>query len=499
MKKAVILIFLFSAIALRLHAQPVPPASYRSSFHQIAALKFEETAAYFESVEGDVLDKAYRYHLHDYMDFLKVFISEDEAVFDEALERRSDYIDFWEELPASFPARDFFIGDTYLRWALLRMKFNQKVRAAWELNKAYRYLTDNVLNYPDYYPAVADLGAVEVLIGTVPEQYNWIMNLLDFKGTIDGGKARIQEVLDVAQKSPQWGFLEKPTLFMLSFIDMNMSSEVDRKLISRLEEMDEQGEIVSQPLMMFFYADLLQKQYRNDEALRVLSYYEAENEQFPFYFLYYMKGLAQLYKLDAQCLESFGVFTDHFEGMHYLKSAYQKKAWYHLLQGDTLKYWREMSQAGTVGNSLIGADELADKEADRSKVPNRLLLKSRLLFDGGYFEKAYTALTTSQFSPENTRELTEFDYRMGRVLHLQEAYESAIQYYKKTYAEGKHLEAYYAANAMLMTGRIFIRIGNFTEAKRAFEACLDMSGFDYQFSIHQKARAGLSKIEHQKK
>ena len=479
--------------------QAVSPEEYRSCFNTISRLHFDEAKSYLETNKEAPLLDAYRYHLRDYRAFLKIFLDENRNDFDEALEKRDEYLDFWEGLPDSFPGKEYFIGDSYLRWSMLRMKFNQKIRAGWELNKAYRNLSASVEKHPDYYPAVADLGIMEVFIGTVPDRYQWVMNLLNFEGTIPQGKEKIYKVLQVSRENDQWAYLEKPTLFMLSFVEMNTSEKVDDKLMNRLFAMDKAGEVAQEPLIIFLYADLLQKEYQNERALEILNYYNPEKDEVKFHYLYYMKGLSQLYRFDRECLKSFDLFTDNFSGLHFLKSAYQKKAWFYLLHQDSVRYFNEMQYVLEEGAAMTGADKQALKEAEGGNVPHADLLRARLLFDGGYFKDALKVLNESILPLENLSERTEFDYRKGRVLHMLGQYEEAINNYLRAYASGQELEDYFAANAMLMTGRIYLKLQETEKAESAFERCLDLSGFDYQYSIHQKARAGLAEAENTKK
>lgn len=493
----------FSLILLLLPAlaklQDVSPEEYRNCFKTISRLHFADAKNYLETKKEGPFQDAYRYHLKDYRAFLKIFLDENRDDFDKALEKRDEYLDFWEELPDSFPGKDFFIGDSYLRWSMLRMKFNQKMRAGWELNKAYRNLSASVEKHPGYYPAVADLGIMEVLIGTVPDRYRWVMNLLNFEGTISQGKKKIYKVLHVSLESEQWSYLEKPTLFMLSFVEMNTSDKVDERLMNRLLEVDKAGEVEQEPLIIFLYADLLHKDNQNDRALEILNYYNPDKEEVRFHYLNYMKGLSQLYRFDRACLKSLDHFTANFDGLHFIKSAYQKKAWFYLLHQDTVRYLNEMQHVLKEGGAMTGADKQALKEAECGEIPHADLLRARLLFDGGYFNDALEVLKGSSQPLESLSESTEYDYRMGRILHMLGQYQEAINFYLRAYAEGQELEDYFAANAMLMTGRVYLKLQEAEKAEAAFERCLDLSGFDYQYSIHQKARAGIAEAENTKK
>ncbi len=469
------------------------PEAYRKNFTETLALQFSKTEPYLDKNTGG-LDLAYQYHLADYQNFLKAFIDEKDESYDYGLEKRDKYFEHWQSLYKGYPEREYFLGDSYLRWAMLQLKMNERFKAAFALNKAYRSLKKTVEQYPDYLPAKANLGVMEIFIGSVPEQYQWVMDLLNFEGSLESGNTKINEVLSQADKNPEDAWLKLPVLFMRSFIDISLTGKPNITALNHLAGMHENGTLARQPFMIFLYAGTLQKQQKNELALKVLSLYEAHNQEIPFYYLFYMKGLSQLYASDGKCLISFNRFLDNFEGKHYIKSAYQKKAWYFLLQGDTLSYKRNMQNVLDYGYELTGADEQAMDEAENANIPRVTLLESRLLFDGGYFSEALEVLT-SGFEPENTAQLTEFYYRKGRIYHETEKHSKALNYYEKAYTSGKNLDTYFAANAMLLSGRILTSQGKERAAVESFEKCLELSGFQYHYAIHQKARAGLAEIK----
>ena len=471
------------------------PEPYRKHFSETLALQFSKTDPYLEK-KSDGLELAYQYHLADYQNFLKAFINETDESYDYGLEKRDKYLEHWQSLYKGYPEREYFVGDSYLRWALLQIKMNKRFKAAFALNKAYRSLKRTAEQYPGYLPAKADLGALEIFIGSVPDQYQWVMELLNFEGSLESGNAKINEVLRRVDENPEDAWMKLPVLFMRSFIDINLTGKPNQLAMNHLSEMYEDETLARQPFMIFLYAGMLEKQQKNQRALQVLSLYDIDDQEIPFYYLYYMKGLSQLYALNNKCLVSFDRYLDNFRGKHYIKSAYQKKAWYFLLQGDTVSYKRNMQNVLDYGYDLIGADEQAMDEAENAAIPSATLLKGRLLFDGGYYSEALEVLN-SGFEAESAEQLTEYYYRKGRIYHETDSYDKALDYYEKAYSSGKSLETYYAANAMLLSGRILDSQGKNRAAVDAFNKCLELSGFQYQYAIHQKARAGMAETENE--
>ena len=69
-----------------------------------------------------------------------------------------------------------------------------------------------------------------------------------------------------------------------------------------------------------------------------------------------------------------------------------------------------------------------------------------------------------------------------------------IKRFEKSYELGKNTTNYYAPMSALQIGLIYEKQNRFEQAEIYFEKCLAMSNFDYERGIHQKAKAGVSRI-----
>jgi hypothetical protein len=63
-----------------------------------------------------------------------------------------------------------------------RLKFEQYPTAAYELVKAYKLLEENQKKFPDFTLNKKGLGLIHALLGAVPKEFNWILNLGGLKG-----------------------------------------------------------------------------------------------------------------------------------------------------------------------------------------------------------------------------------------------------------------------------------------------------------------------------
>jgi tetratricopeptide (TPR) repeat protein len=249
--------------------------------------------------------------------------------------------------------------------------------------------------------------------------------------------------------------------------------------------------------MIFIHADIYMKSGLNDQAISILSQYRQDPGEYPFYYLYYMLGLAKLNRQDADADRYLILFLKDFRGQNYIKSGYQKLGWFYFLNGNKEKFLEFTGKITTRGHNNVDADRQADKEAASHVVPNVFLLKSRLLFDGGYYERALQNLLGKNVMESLTsiKDLLEYTYRMGRIYQAMGDYTRALSCYEKTIKDGSSLSYYFAANAALQSGLIYEIKHDLVNAEREYRLCLSMNFDEYKTSLSQKARAGLKRIK----
>lgn len=207
-----------------------------------------------------------------------------------------------------------------------------------------------------------------------------------------------------------------------------------------------------------------------------------------------MLGMAKLYHLEADANVYLENYVNEFKGKTFLKAAYLKLAYHYLLHQNKEKYNYYLQEIPKHGNEITDEDKAAEKESKGSGSPNVYLLKSRLLFDGGYYNESYTSLIrANKIDFKTSKEQLEFIYRLGRIQHKKKNYNKAITYYQIALKNGASYPYYFSANAALNLGLIYEELENNVKAKYYFEQCLTMKNHEYQRSIDQKAKAGLKR------
>lgn len=466
------------------------------AYTAIINLKFDEGYKLIEQEKMNDPNNNIPYLLTNYIYFLTVFIGEEEAQFDKFEKLKDDILDRLKDGDKSSPYYKYSLAQVYLQWAFTRTKFKEYVSATFEINKAYRLLEKNNEEFPNFLPNLINLGLLHTLIGTVPDNYNWVKKMVGIEGTIDQGVNEILTVLNAAITQEKYSHYEAECLFYLSFIQMNLTTNKE-KALEYIDLIGNDSTDINNPLAIYAIARIYMSNGMNDEAIELLLSKPTGDEYFPFYYLDYLTGLAKLYRLDEDANQYFFTYVTNFKGMNYIKDSYQKIAWYYLVNNDMNKYMEYINKVNQYGYDIIDADKQAERESESETIPNVYLLKSRILFDGGYYEKALAAMTgyTGKDFLKNEKDSLEFTYRVGRIYHEWGKPDNSIPFYDKTIKNGFDSEYYYAANSALKLGNIYEDKGDYNKALYYYKEAQSMKNDEYKNSINQKAKAGIQRIE----
>lgn len=203
-------------------------------------------------------------------------------------------------------------------------------------------------------------------------------------------------------------------------------------------------------------------------------------------------GYAKLYHLEYQEAKThFELYTQNFKGKFYIKDAYQKISWINYLQGN-LKAAEDARKQIQKGATQSDADKQASKDAKNNYWPNLLLLKARLLNDGGYHIESFKLLagkTEDDF--DKIEDKLEFAYRSARIYDDLGRQDDAIRNYLITIKIGINRKEYFAARAALQIAQIYEQRGQTKLAIVYYQKCLDMEDHEYKDSLDQKAKSGI--------
>jgi tetratricopeptide (TPR) repeat protein len=491
----VFLILFVPTYSQKYHIDSLSLAAFREIFH----FRFSHAEALLEQEERVVPDNLIPVFISNYIDFFRLFIGENLAEFERLRENKIKRIRALEQGPKDSPYYRYCLAEVYLQWAFVRLKFGEYAMAGLEIRQAYLLLRENRRKYPDFIPNSTGLGVVYSLIGLIPDQYRWVADLIGLEGSVEEGFAEFTKVVQCNKGVPFHHLLQLEAGFFIALLDANIRKNEDEALpmLDKLKSDPVLGSFFESPLFIFAEANILIRLKKNDEAWNELSNYHWKKDTFPIWLMEYQKGLVSLNRLDTLARQYFNKFLMHFRGMNYIKSSYQKMAWIKLICNDTSGYREEIRKALTDGAAVLDEDKQAFSEATSGIIPALPLLKSRLLFDGGYYNRAIEVLISTSLYDyiRDRKDLTEYYYRLGRIYHEMGNINKAIEFYTRTLEIGKTIPHYFAANAALNLGNLYEQQGDYLTAASNYKLCLGLHYEEYETSIRQKAKAGLNRLK----
>lgn len=420
---------------------------------------------------------------------LELLITEDESkldTYESNWKKRVTQIKNSNSSPS--PYKDFFLAEMQLQWAFIYLKFDSELSAAWNLRQAYRLISTNHENYPDFLPNLKTLGLLHVLLGAIPEKYEWILSLFGMEGSIKNG---IDELETLVTSENMFQFEADILLQVVkAYVLQDKKSAV--KGLSRLLKNHDKN-----PLVKFLYASILIKNAESEKALKVLQTLNPiHGDHIQFYYIYYLLGEVYLQKgRFKKAIESYDTFIKNFEGTNFIKSAHYKTALGYLLDGNESAFESYVKKASQRGSKKVEGDKYAAKMAKSGQKPNSIILSIRLLSDGGYYQQADSIVrSVPEHYFKTPKDKVEFKYRQARLSHKTNAIKKASEQYKQVIEASGKSPWYFAPNSALQLGYIFRATGDNTSARKYFLKALSYNNHEYKSSIDNKAKIALSTL-----
>lgn len=460
----------------------------REAYNLVFALRLHEAAQVLAAIEQNDPGNLMAYYVADFIDFFNIFLDDNVALYQAAKSQRDLRLRLVTMGDASSPYFLFVQAEIYVHRALLRMKFQENFAAASDISQAFKLLKRNQRRFPGFAPNYKTLGVLKAAVGTIPEQYKWAVELLSsMEGTVsDGIKDLERALLDKDQLT----YRETQYLYMLALL--HFQNMPDQALAyGRTAGFKPDAHLLD----CFVLSHIAIKGGRSEAALQWLGSKPTAGESRVVAFLDLLYGTAKLQRLDKDADLLLSKFLDEYPGNNYRKEALQKLAWHHLVHDNPAAYKSYMDLCRFAGSAEIESDKYALKEAQTGVMPHPELLKARLLFDGGYYFKALEILEAIPVDRLSTACKLEHRYRSGRIFkEIGREYDALFQF-KMTISEGTSSTEYYACAAALQAGLLYEKNKDAANATHYYKTCLSLQPEDYRAGLHQKAKAGLSRLK----
>ena len=417
---------------------------------------------------------------------LELLITEDGEKYTEYEERFVQRLERKTKL--NIPDDLFLQAEIRMQWTFVYLKFGHEFDAALNLRQAYLTIEEIRKRFPGYQSIKKTSGLLEVVIGSVPQKYNWVLNLLGMEGSTKAGLEQLETVR----------LSDSPLAFEANLMHALIQGFLLQQPSIGIGEVDElKTRYPNNRLTLFLGSALAVKNNQGEHGLVMLDSLGKHSQGLPLAYADYLRGEIYLYKGEyLNSISSYRWFVNHYRGQNGVKDAYYKIGLCYWLNGNTNDAQAAFKQAKSLGKEASESDRYAARSLAEPELPNVKLTKARYAIDGGYYDKATQFLESVVPSDIPTkRDQVEFYYRQARLAHKQNDFASAKKIYLRTIDLNGEEPWYFAPNACLQLGYIAWAENDETLARNYFNKALSYNKHEYKNSIDSKAKSALAQIK----
>ncbi|HSC55005.1 MAG TPA: tetratricopeptide repeat protein [Phnomibacter sp.] len=462
-----------------------------AAYLQIISLKLQPAAKIVAAEKIADPNNLVPYFLENYIDFFTLFFNEDKKLYDVAKPMLDKRLSLMKEGPEQSPLTLFTQAIIHLQWAAIETKFNNKWNAGWHFKDAFKLAKYNSEKFPGFTPNKMITGPMQMVAATIPKSMRWLSSIMGINGTMQQGKTNLDYFLNA---NDAWAKLYRNEgIFYHCYLQYYLLNQPDDALAFIAQH---NLDVVNNHMFAYMAANLNLNSKKSWITQQIVNGRNTSPEYLKTPIWDFEMAYAKLYHLEPDAPVYFQRFLQNFKGDFYVKDAWLKLGYHYLVQGQTAQYKSCMQKVISEGNTASDADKRALKEAKLGIVPNLLLLKARLLSDGGFSNDALQLMQgTSSAQFTDMAEKLEYSYRLGRIYDELGQDDRAIKSYEITIAAGAERTEYFAARAALQCGMIFEKKGDKKTAAKYYARCIAMQDHDYEESIEQKAKAGQERCK----
>ncbi|MGF7230199.1 tetratricopeptide repeat protein [Arachidicoccus sp.] len=428
--------------------------------------------------------------LANYADFLTLIFNgspQEYATWKPLMEDRMNRLDRGDK---SSPWYGYCKATMNFQGAFIHLRFNEFVSGGFQFRKSFLQLKNNQSKFPQFKYNQILLGLEEAIIGSAPDSYKWITNLLGMRGSIRGGVSKLVNFLNHSDDNDT--HLKIETILYYCYLKFYLLE--DREQTWNYIN-DSKLDTKNNLLFAYMKANLALDDNKASLAEQTLQARNQSSAYLDVPLFNCQLGIALLDKMDENTVIYLKRFINEYKGSVFLKNAYQKLSYYYLIKGEiknALFYKQKILQTGSLE---VDADKYAQRYAKSPNFPNVLLLKAKLYCDGGYYTKALDELATQKPAELGSlAEKLEYYYRYGHICNLTGKKEAAISCYNETIKLGQESQEQFAARSALELAQLYENLGQKSKAIQDYSLCLSMKDHDFQSSIDQKAKSGMNRL-----
>jgi hypothetical protein len=489
-KRALLLICLL----LFFYTNSVFSQSYDKSliqaYHYVLDLDFRgEIPAFSLDTYQSTHDEAFQAYILNLKNTLELLLVHEPDKYKSYPREEKKYIHILNDLNKDDPYVNYLKIEFKVHRGLLKIKYGDRISGAFNLIQAFRNIRNFEEKYTGHIYTLKVSGLLNIILSLFPDQYDWILNMFQVDPDFTKGMNYLKELSESNSVFRREGIL----IYAISqsFYGDNSAEAV--------ETLKSHNLLFDKSLLFSYLLALSSTKNRNNKE--AIKYFD--------HCLNFGRSYLQIPAINYHRAESY-LKELNFNKASYLYDLYLTKPDGELLIKDSnyklynlafiygipdRDHEKYRTRVLSKGNLQTGADKYANNQLTSNYIPDSTLFISRLLFDGGYFNRSIETLSIRESSKfTKTEEKCEYYYRYARNYQLLKVYETSIDYYNKVLKIEGSEEFYFWGNAVLNLGHIYSSSGAYSKAREYYERALKYKGESYQNSIRTEAKAGLKKI-----
>ena len=259
-------------------------------------------------------ETAHQHYVVALAEALELLITEDGEKYTEYEDRFTNRLERRTRL--NVPDDLFLQAEIRMHWTFVYLKFGHEFDAALNLRQAYLTIEEIRNKFPKFKAINKTSGLLEVIIGSVPQKYNWVLSLLNMEGSTKTGLDELQAVR----------LSDSPLAFEASLIHALIQGFLLQQPGAASSEINALR--VTHPrnrLALFLGSALAMKNNQSEKALVMLDSLSRNSVGLPIYYSDYLRGEIYLFKGEyLNSISSYRWFINHYNGQNGVKDAYYK-------------------------------------------------------------------------------------------------------------------------------------------------------------------------------
>jgi tetratricopeptide (TPR) repeat protein len=463
-------------------AQSAKTHPEQQAFHLILDLRTSEARK--------VLDKIpppQSIYLASLAEMIELIVHEDPSLLSQYESNHDKRLEELARLKSESAEKMYVLAELRLQWSFVNLKFGHELQAAWQLRQSYLAAQSCRQKYPQYEPIRKTWGLLNLMLGSVPEKYQWVLRMLNLYGSVETG---MRELSRAARASGAYGTEAR---IILSLAQSYLLQQND----IAMHNMEILAQTQPHELVYFLAAAIALKSAQASKSQAFLDSLMKPGTSPVIPYTWYLRGEALLAAGNyPESAKSYQQFLQQYHGENFVKDAWYKSGICYAMAHDKTQAEACFARARMAGDKRTEADRYADFQLAESPWPHPVISRLRHATDGGYYDEALALAKHHAYdSFPGKKDSVEFIYRAARLYHKLNELDTCLYLYRQTIELSGMHPWYFAPNACLQSGYILQQRGQLREAEAYFRKALTYPRHAYKNSIDSKAKSALAQLK----